>query len=146
MIWAGIGYNGTTDLHFCSSTMNSEYYQQVIRECYMPFHQTDFVLMQDNATPHVSAATRSFLREHEIQVLDWAPNSPDCNPIENMWALLVGKIYHNGRRYENVSDLKNAIKDAWDDIDLQIVRKLVMSFPKRLIEVVAAKGGHILKY
>ena len=47
---------------------------------------------------------------------------------------------------ENVSDLKNAIKDAWDDIDLQIVRKLVMSFPKRLIEVVAAKGGHILKY
>lgn len=146
MIWAGIGYNGTTDLHFCSSTMNSEYYQQVIRECYMPFHQTDFVLMQDNATPHVSAATRSFLREHEIQVLDWAPNSPDCNPIENLWALLVGKIYHNGRRYENVSDLKNAIKDAWDDIDLQIVRKLVMSFPKRLIEVVAAKGGHILKY
>ena len=81
-----------------------------------------------------------------MQVLDRAPNSPDCNPIEKLWALLVGKIYQNGRRYENVSDLKNAIKDAWDDIDLQIVRKRVMSFPKRLIEVVAAKGGHILKY
>ena len=55
MIWAGIGYNGSTSLFICEQSVDSEYYQKILSDCYFPYHQSDYILMQDNATPHVSA-------------------------------------------------------------------------------------------
>ena len=81
MVWGGIGANGTTSLHFCDKNMDSEYYQHVLQENYLPFHQPVFVFMQDSALPHTFESTKEFFRQHNIKVLDRAASSPDCNPI-----------------------------------------------------------------
>ena len=60
MVWGGIGANGTTSLHLCERNMVSEYYQHVLQEIYWPFHQSDFVIMQDNATLHTSESSMEF--------------------------------------------------------------------------------------
>ena len=60
MIWAGIGYNGSTSLFICEQSVDSEYYQKILSDCYFPYHQSDYILMQDIATPHVSASTKLF--------------------------------------------------------------------------------------
>ena len=75
-VWAGIGFG---------ATINSEKYQEIIQQYYLPFHQPGFLLAQDNAPCHVSAASRQFMAERNIALLDWAAHSPDCNPIENLW-------------------------------------------------------------
>ena len=79
--------------------------------------------MQDNATPHISQSTLKFLEDKNIDVLEWAPHSPDCNPIERI-----------------------AIKRVWEDLEIELIQKSVRSFPKRLIQVVANRGGPTRTY
>uniref|UniRef100_A0A915MAQ4 Transposase n=1 Tax=Meloidogyne javanica TaxID=6303 RepID=A0A915MAQ4_MELJA len=46
------------------------------------------------------------------------PKGTDCNPLENAWGQLARKVYENGRQFENVQQLKEAIRVAWDQIQL----------------------------
>ena len=110
---AGIGSRGTTTKQFCEKNVDSQYYQRIINENNLPFHQQGFILMQDNATPHTSQSTLEFLEDKNIDVLEWAPHSPDCNPIEHLWAIIVRRIYEGGK-YRTIEDLKNAIKRVWE--------------------------------
>ena len=51
--------------------------------------------------------------EQKIRLLDHPACSPNLNPIENLWGLIVSKVYEGGRQYSAMSELKNAILDAW---------------------------------
>ena len=146
MVWAGFGYHGTTKLFIAEKSINSEEYQKIITECYIPYHEEHFLLMQDNAKPHVSASTHAFMVEKGIDLLQWPACSPDCNPMENLWAIMVQRIYAGNKCFKTLDQLKAAIIHAWDTISIEEVRKLVFSFPKRLVAVVASKGGEISEY
>jgi hypothetical protein len=34
----------------------------------------------------------AFLKENKVSVMDWLGNSPDLNPIENLWSILKAKL------------------------------------------------------
>ena len=70
---------------------------------------SDFTLHQDNASIHVSKFTKQWFSEKEIDLLEWPSISPDINPIENLWGILVRRVYAHGRQFVNFNDLKNAI-------------------------------------
>ncbi|KAG5783978.1 hypothetical protein H9Q71_014506, partial [Fusarium xylarioides] len=83
----------------------------------------------------------TYLRDHGIEVLDWAPYSPDPNPIENIWALL--KLWIEGHyEVEKLSpqQLEEAILAAWEALPEEEVIKVFRSMPDRLKECIA-KGG-----
>ena len=44
--------------------------------------------MQDGAPCHTARSVKSFLHEQNIPLLSWPGNSPDMNPIENVWELV----------------------------------------------------------
>ena len=60
--------------------------------------------MQDNASPHTSQSTLKFLEDNNIDVLEWAPHSPDCNLIKHLWAIIVR--YEGGKKYRTLEDFK----------------------------------------
>ena len=88
MVWAGFSRKGTTNICLPNCSVNSAVYQEVLRTHLVPFLRTQLPngrLQQDNAPCHVSKATHRFLEENNIPLFQTPSESPDCNPIENMW-------------------------------------------------------------
>ena len=82
-----------------------------------------------------------WLKNEKINVLNWVPQSPDLNPIENLWCSLKQKIA--ARKPSNLLELKRHTKEEWENFDPSICKKLVESMPKRCALVIEAKGRHI---
>ena len=73
--------------------------------------------------------TKKYLLEQKIRFFDYPACSPDLDPIENLWGLIVEKVYEGGRQYSAISELKNAILDTWGKIPSIQLQKLVDSMP-----------------
>ena len=76
------------------------------------FHGPNVTFMHDNARPHSAAITRQFLASNNVNVLDWPANSPDLNPIEQVWAE-VGDRVRGNRAIHTVNDLAAALQADW---------------------------------
>ncbi len=53
------------------------------------FKDPDFIFQQDLAPAHTAKSTKSWLNNHGVGVLDCPANSPDLDPIENLWGIVL---------------------------------------------------------
>ncbi len=110
----------------------------------MSGHQCDlklkrtWVMQQDNDLKHTSKPTSEWLKKNKIKVFECPNQSSDLNPIEMLWHDLKKSIH--ARKPSNVAELKQFCKE-WAKIPPQRCERLIASFRKCLIAVVAAKGG-----
>ena len=89
-VWAGISWNGATKVCIFEGIMDAELYCQIILDGFLvPFIQTVYPLhhkfMQDNDPKHTSSRAQAFFADRGINWWRTPPESPDSNPIENMW-------------------------------------------------------------
>ena len=147
MVWGAISTEGKLDIIVTPMPMISEHYLGVLREGLQPFYRKHrgkkFIFMQDNTSVHTSRVTTAWLKKKNIKVLPWPANSPDINPIENVWSLFVRKVYEGQTQYHNVQDLIRAIKKAWYEIPQEVIQKLIKSVPGRLTKLIESQGGAI---
>ena len=147
MVWGAIWTEGELDIIVTSMPMISEYYLGVLREGLQPFHTKHrgkkFIFTKDNASVHTSRVTTAWLKRKKIKVLPWPANSPDINPIENVWSLLVRKVYEGQTQHHNVHDLIRAIKKAWYEIPQEVIQTLISRAPSRLTKFIQSNGGAI---
>jgi hypothetical protein len=99
----------------------------------------EFIFQQDNDPKHSSKLVTRFLEEKKIEKLEWPSQSPDLNPIEHVWAKM--KYDLRGKTFRNKNELKAELKRMWENIDGEFLKKVISSIPKRIMEVVKAKGG-----
>lgn len=144
-VWAGMCINGTTSLHVIEGNMNSEKYQEVLEKTMIPETKrllgVDFVFQQDGARPHTSKSTVAFLESNGINFIapnDWPPNSPDLNPIENLWGIIDERVKQ--RRFRSFQGFKKCVIQEWKKIEPELLQNLIISMQKRLKNVIENKG------
>uniref|UniRef100_A0AAQ6A6F0 Tc1-like transposase DDE domain-containing protein n=1 Tax=Amphiprion ocellaris TaxID=80972 RepID=A0AAQ6A6F0_AMPOC len=80
-----------------------------------------------------------WLRNNSVTILDWPSQSPDLNPIEHLWRDLKMAVHQ--RSPSNLTELERICKEEWQRIPKSRCEKLVASFPRRLMAVLAQKGA-----
>ncbi len=103
------------------------------------YGDADFIFQQDLAPAHTAKGTKSWFNDHGVTVLDWPANSPDLNPIENLWGIVKRKM--KDTRPNNADELKATVKETWASIPPQQCHKLITSMPRRIEAVIKAKGA-----
>ena len=75
--------------------------------------------------------------------MDWPSNSPDLNPIENLWLIIKNKV--EKRMPKDVEQLKEFLAEEWEAIPEETVINLVRSMKTRC-ELVLEKNGDRIPY
>ena len=145
MVWGAFCNEEVVEMEFITSKMNSQAYQQVLDKRLLPFYhqssQQSLQFMQDNATVHTSRATLAWLKDELVDAMDWPALSPDLNPIENVWGMLARNIYANGKQYNTIEELQQAIYREWTRMNPNFQKTLVTSMPCRIFECIQRNGG-----
>ena len=94
-MWAGISLQGPTKICIFDGVMVAHLFVSILESTLIPFITKVFWghrLMQDNDPKHTSLFAQSFYREKGINWWKTPAESPDINPIENMWQELKEHI------------------------------------------------------
>lgn len=143
MIWGCISAAGVGEMARIEGTMKKEDYLILLKE---HLHRSAeklgvrdrFKFYQDNDPKHKSHLVRSWLLYNCPKVIDTPPQSPDLNPIENLWAELKNRV--RNPPVKSKKELERRVTEEWYKIGHEYTKKIISNMPKRLREVIKQKG------
>ncbi|KAJ1300832.1 hypothetical protein OPQ81_002472 [Rhizoctonia solani] len=147
MVWACIGWHGPGYMCKIDGNLNKELYVEILDD---EFKQTleyygldmeEVILMQDNASAHKAKIVQDWFQEHGLEVFEWPANSPDLNPIENLWELIKRELYSYDTPASGMLELWTRVQEVWDKVTTQQCQDLIESMPRRIQACIKAGGG-----
>ena len=143
LVWGGISRRGPTPLLMFNGIMDSAWYQKnILYNQFLPFVDVTFPdshrLYQDNDPKHTSKATQKFMIEHGINWWQSPAESPDLNPIENLWNEM--KVSCTKKRPKSKHDLQSALVEFWQTVTPKKCNDYIDHVYKVMPVVVEKKG------
>lgn len=144
MVWGCFRRSGTGPLVRIDGRMDAQNYVEILEKNLLPYEDDlplSWIFQQDNDPKHTSRLVKNWLSREKIRVLDWPSQSPDLNPIENLWMQLEKQI--RKRQITNREDLWVVLQEEWHKISIDYCAKIIDSIGRRCQTVIKAKGWPI---
>ena len=143
MVWAGIWWQGRTQLVVINGNLNGERYlnEVVVPHIQPTIQQNNLTVQQDNAPAHRARIVMATMEN--LAMLPWPARSPDLSPIEHIWDEL-GRMLHDNYPLPpvNLQELEQRLLHEWDSMPQERIENVISSMHRRLEECIQHHGGH----
>ena len=123
--------------------MNQYLYVHILEKTLVPFvkdvYPDSHQLLADNDLKHNSLYARDFLTAQDINWWHTPAESPDLNPIENVWHELKEYIRREVKPTRK-EELVQGILQVWETVDVAKGTKYIRHLHKVIPKVVEVKG------
>ncbi|KAJ4931486.1 hypothetical protein JOQ06_025781 [Pogonophryne albipinna] len=136
MLWGCFSAKGPGRLIRVKERMNGAMYREILSDNLLPSARAlkmkrGWVFQHDNDPKHTARATKEWLRKKHFKVLEWPSQSPDLNPIANLWRELKVRVAQ--RQPQNITALEEICMEEWAKIPatwkvLDIARTLINNY------------------
>lgn len=142
-IWAGISKQGATGVCIFEGIMDKFLYVDILKNTLLPF--TSQILpeprfMADNDPKHTSLHAKEWLECKGINWWKTPPESPDMNPIENLWHE-VKEYQRRVVKPQTKQELIDGIKEFWATVDTAKCLKYINHLKKVIPKVIEVEGN-----
>jgi transposase len=143
MVWGCFAAVGAGNLHKVEGIMEQNQYRQILQEQMLEsadnlFPDGGWIFQQDNDPKHTARLTRQWFLDTGVLLLEWPSQSPDLNPIENLWSILDASL--KNRTPQSEAELLEILQEGWRNVPIDLLERLSDSMPRRIEAVIAARG------
>lgn len=149
-MWAWMATGIVGEMVHIPPHANTLHYVDLLEETMLPTVRTvyphedlpNFFYVHDNSRMHTEKVVSNWFQQHlEITLIPWPSNSPDLNPVENLWALIAHMWDNRNERTKQAVELHcNQIWDYMRGSD--ICSRLLSSMRSRLLDVIESNGAY----
>ena len=118
-VWDCISAYGVINLCLIQGNMDRWQQNNILRNQLQPsiqilFGDLTYIFQLDNDSKHFANVNRAWTQLHLKEILPWLTQSPDLNPIENLWSMLDRRC--KTRAPNTVQDLFQIIPNEWNHL------------------------------
>ena len=110
IVWGCFSWNCVGDLHWVKGMMTGPVYRQIF----------SMITIQNT---HSSGMVQRYLANKKVTVMKWPAQSPELNPIENLWPQL-NRITME-RKPTNEEELFEVLKRGWESLSIEYLHGLI---------------------
>ena len=139
-LWGAISYRGKWTLYVFEENLDTNMYLKILTDSLAELNEIadkKILLQMDNARVHWAKDSLIFYKENDIWLIDWPANSPDLNPIENLWAYVKHKL---GDKKYTKNQLIAKIHSIWNDISNEQIQSTWTSIYERIQQWLDSEG------
>ena len=146
--WACFAASGQGYIYIFNENMDAVLMKKILPENLIPSAELHFsmdppeqwFLLHDNDKKFKSNLVQKLMHDSGVTTIDFPPDSPDLNPMENLWATLARAVEKHAA--DSIEELQDVIESEWKQVGLAHMRTLACSMPSRCAAVIAALGWH----